>query len=110
MDRADPALLARIVGALQDGRVDGWADVHQLRAWQAGDRTFVDFHMVVPETWTVLQLHEATERCRALLRASLGDATEVTIHFDPDTRGDDPSPWDVAGATRIRTAPASGRS
>ena len=106
MDRADPALLARIVGALQRGRREGWNDVHELRAWQAGDRAFIDFHLVVPESWTVGQLHEAINACRAILRAELGESAEVNIHFDPDlpehSDGRVTGPWTVEDATRIR--------
>ncbi len=84
MDRSNPDLLARIVEALQAGRRPGWIDLHNLRAWQAGDRTFVDFHLVVPEVWTVGRLHDENDRCRDLLRMALGPATEAIIHFDPD--------------------------
>lgn len=58
--------------------------------------------MVVPESWTVIQLHETTEACRGLLWAAPGEATDVTIHFDPDSDGSEGSAWDVGGATRIR--------
>jgi cation diffusion facilitator family transporter len=108
MDRADPAALGRIVAALQEGRRPGWIDLHQLRQWTAGDRTFVDFHLVVPEPWTVGQLHDAHDACRDLLRAALGPATEVIIHFDPDQpdRSWDAAerPWTVPGAVRIPAA------
>jgi cation diffusion facilitator family transporter len=106
MDRADPALLDRIVSALQAARRPGWIDLHHLRAWQAGDRTFVDFHLVVPETWTVGQVHEANDRCLAALRAALGGTAELIVHFDPDPTprppGFDPrQPWSVESAVRI---------
>jgi cation diffusion facilitator family transporter len=105
MDRSDPALLGKIVEALQASRQPGWIDVHHLRAWQAGDRTFVDFHLVVPEDWTVGQLHEANDRCLDILRRTLGEATEMNIHFDPDlpeVRGFDARrPWAVTSAVRI---------
>jgi cation diffusion facilitator family transporter len=102
MDRADPAVLEKIVGALQQGRRPGWIDLHQLRSWQAGDRTYVDFHLVVPEDWSVVQLHETNDQCRDLLRASLGMPTDVIIHFDPDmSRFDGRTPWTVAHAVRV---------
>ncbi len=103
MDRADDRLLSRIVAALQEGRRPGWLDVHHLRAWQAGDRTYVDFHLVVPPDWTVVRLHEAHDQARDLLRAALGPTTESIIHFDPDRPelGHRPGePWTPESAVR----------
>lgn len=105
MGRADPELLTRIVTALEEARRPGWIDLHHLRAWQAGDRRFVDFHLVVPRTWTVVHLHEANDLCLEALRRALGEPTEIIIHFDPDRpelRDDLPGPpWTVATAVRI---------
>jgi cation diffusion facilitator family transporter len=103
MDRSDPELLESIVRTLHDGREEGWVDVHQLRAWRSGDRCFVDFHLVVPEDWNARRLHDTNDRCKELLQATLGDATELIIHFDPDQPGTfDPSvAWTVASATRV---------
>jgi cation diffusion facilitator family transporter len=105
MGRADPEMLARVVEILQAARQPGWIDLHQLRAWQAGTDTFVDFHLVVPEDWTVAQLHDAHVRCLDALRTSLGEATEMIIHFDPathDRANDGESPaWTVGSAVHI---------
>ena len=106
MDRADPELLAQIVAALQAAREPGWIDIHQLRAWRAGDRVFVDFHLVVPPAWTVEQLHEANERILNALRSALGTSTEIYIHFDPDRPGQAAdtrltSAWTTPDAVRI---------
>ena len=105
MDRADPELLEKIVNALQNGRMEGWMDVHQLRAWKAGDRTFVDFHLAVPPDWTVLRLHEAHDHARAILRETLGESTETIIHFDPHSPSAypdvDAQPWSLQRAVRI---------
>jgi cation diffusion facilitator family transporter len=108
MDRADRALLDRIVQALRDVRRPDWIDVHHLRAWQSGDRTFVDFHLVVPRDWTVVQIHVASDLCLARLKEVLGESTEMLIHFDPDQpelRGFGPMPaWNVSSAVRIPAA------
>ena len=102
MDRADPLLLKQIVDALQEGRAEGWLDVHQLRAWRAGDRTFVDFHLVVPRDWSVVHLHESNEQVRRVLRATLGQATEVIIHFDPaEPIISENGPFTLADAVRV---------
>jgi cation diffusion facilitator family transporter len=105
MDRADPEMLSRVVEALQAGRQPGWDDLHQLRAWQAGDRTFLDFHLVVPDHWTVGQVHDAHVRCREILRRTLGAPTEVIIHFDPEPpvepSKESSGPWTLASAIRV---------
>ncbi len=102
MDRADPALLGRVVGAIQAAREPGWIDLHQLRAWQAGDRVFVDFHLAVPSDWTVAQVHDTNDRLHDLLRDLLGEETELIVHFDPDRPDFDAArPWTVETATRI---------
>ena len=103
MDRSDRALLTTIVEALQAGRESGWIDVHQLRAWRAGDRCFVDFHLVVPDDWNVGKIHDMNHRCRDLLRNVLGDSTELIIHFDPDHPGhfNPDATWTTETATRV---------
>jgi cation diffusion facilitator family transporter len=107
MGRADPELLEEIVRALEMARRPGWIDIHELRAWRAGDRVFVEFHLVVPPGWTVEQAHAANDRCLQSLRSTLGEGTQMIIHFDPDRRikkGDDTrdcSPWSISSAVRV---------
>jgi cation diffusion facilitator family transporter len=103
MDRADAALLARIVEALQAGRRPGWLDLHNLRAWQSGDRIFVDCHLVVPPDWTAARLHDALDQVEALLDAMHAGPVETIVHFDPAgprLSYDAEAPWTVATATR----------
>ncbi len=103
MDRADSTLLTQMVEALQHGRQPGWLDLHNLRAWQSGDRTFVDFHLVVPRDWTVDQLHDAHIAARELIRTVTPGLVESVIHFDPDRpeRPTNPkAPWTLPSAMR----------
>lgn len=110
MDRADGKLLGQVVEALQAGRQPGWLDLHDLRAWTSGDRTFVDFHLVVPRDWTVEQLHDAHVAARELIRKVTHGPVESIIHFDPD-RPDRPSrpnqEWTLATATGVTPAETS---
>ena len=102
MDRADPDLLARIVEALRTCRDPGWLDLHQLRAWQSGDRVHVDFHLVVPASWTVEQVHDSHDAARDLLQAALGPRTETIIHFDPSRPGGlETESWTLDSAVRV---------
>ncbi len=101
MGRSDPDLLAKIVDALQSGRRPGWLDIHELRAWQSGDQTFIDFHLVVPIEWTVEKLHDTNHEAEEVLCAALGSA-EVIIHYDPEREGlATPVAWTVGSATRL---------
>jgi divalent metal cation (Fe/Co/Zn/Cd) transporter len=55
---------------------------HALRTRQAGARKFVDFHLLVPGTWSVQEAHDFTERIEAAIREALPGA-EVTVHIEP---------------------------
>ena len=101
MDRSDPNLLKKIVDAIELARKPGWLDIHELRAWQAGDRTFIDFHLVVPVEWTVEKLHDTNHEAEDILCSVLGSA-QVIIHYDPASSGlATPEPWTVSLATRL---------
>jgi len=57
-------------------------DFHALRTRQAGRRTFVTLHVLVPGHWTVRQGHEWAERIEADIRTALSHA-HVTTHIEP---------------------------
>lgn len=55
---------------------------HALRTRQAGTRKFVDFHLLVPGSWTVKEAHDFTELVEAAVKQALPGA-EVTVHIEP---------------------------
>jgi cation diffusion facilitator family transporter len=55
---------------------------HALRTRQAGARKFVDFHLLVPGTWTVEEAHTLGERIEQAVGTALPGA-EVTVHIEP---------------------------
>ncbi len=55
---------------------------HALRTRQAGARKFVDFHLLVPGSWSVQEAHDLSEQVEAAVRAALPGA-EVTVHIEP---------------------------
>jgi cation diffusion facilitator family transporter len=58
-------------------------ETHDLRTRHVGRITFIEFHLVVPGSMTVVQSHEICDR----LETALGKAIEgavVTIHVEPD--------------------------
>ena len=50
---------------------------------QAGRRSFIEFHLVVPAAMTVADAHEICDRIEAALREAVGEAV-ITIHVEPE--------------------------
>jgi len=57
-------------------------EFHALRTRQAGARTFITLHVLVPGAWTVQQGHDWSERIEADLRRAL-PGVHVTTHLEP---------------------------
>lgn len=82
LDEADPQLLSKVVIAINEIRDPDWQDIHNLRLRRSGDLAFVEFHMVVPEHWTIGQGHDASERLETHILKALGMKGSVMIHLD----------------------------
>jgi cation diffusion facilitator family transporter len=76
-----PAKLEQIQALLAGYRRQG-LDFHALRTRQAGSRTFITLHVLVPGGWTVQQGHDWAERIEADIRLAL-PRTHVTTHLEP---------------------------
>jgi len=83
LDEEDPALLGRLVDALQPHLGEGVIRVHHLRAIRAGRVHHVDAHLVVPEFWSVERSHEVAEDLAERVMKELGAEGEMTLHTDP---------------------------
>ena len=82
MDASLPsAQLKRIESILNSYRQQG-LEFHALRTRQAGSRTFITLHVLVPGTWTVQQGHAWSEQIEADLRTAL-PGVHVTTHLEP---------------------------
>jgi cation diffusion facilitator family transporter len=57
-------------------------DFHALRTRQAGSRTFVTLHVLVPGHWSVQQGHDWTERIEVDIHNALPYA-HITTHLEP---------------------------
>ena len=92
MDQALPAAdLQKIEEALAPYRRQG-VDFHALRTRQAGRRSFVTLHVLVPGDWTVRRAHELADRVEHDIHAALPEAT-VSTHVEP--AGDEASLRDI---------------
>ncbi len=77
----DPEQQALIELVLDGYRRQGLA-FHALRTRQAGARSFVTLHVLVPGEWSVQHGHDWLERIEADIRAALPQ-THVTTHLEP---------------------------
>ena len=72
---------ARIESVLDRYRAQG-VDFHALRTRQAGARSFVTFHLLVPGAWSVQRAHDLSEQVEAEVRQAVAQA-HVTTHIEP---------------------------
>lgn len=82
MDVALPAEQHAAVVAVLDGYRQSGIDYHALRSRQAGARSFITVHVLVPGAWTVQRGHDLLERIEADIRAALPHASVFT-HLEP---------------------------
>ena len=80
---------------------------HAIRTRQAGRRSFVSMHVLVPGRWTVQRGHELLESVEAAVRVGLPHSTVFT-HLEPvedsasfDDTTLDRAPWDDAAPPAV---------
>ena len=56
---------------------------HKLRTRHSGEHHFVEMHIVVPHSWTVVQAHDLADRIEKRVESDLAPCI-CTIHVDPD--------------------------
>ncbi len=83
MDEALPEAEQDRLRAILAPRMGAALQVHQLLTRRAGNRTFVQFHLVVPGAMSVHDAHEICEGLESALAAELGDA-HISIHLEPE--------------------------
>jgi cation diffusion facilitator family transporter len=82
LDRALPPDQLRTLDAvLARHRAQG-VDFHAVRTRQAGARSFVTLHVLVPAEWTVAQGHDQAHQVEEEIRAALPGSTVLT-HVEP---------------------------
>ena len=81
MMEADPAMLQKLSDLLVSIKKEYWIDLHELRYWKSGDRTFIDFHLILPYYFTIEQSHKEEKRIDEELEKEFTDS-QIKIHFD----------------------------
>ena len=81
MLETNPEILKLISNILIAMKRDYWIDLHELRYWQSGDRTFMDFHLILPYYFTIQQSHKEEKRIDDELEKEYPNS-QIKIHFD----------------------------
>jgi divalent metal cation (Fe/Co/Zn/Cd) transporter len=83
MNELDPGTLQRIEAALQGHGESGAINIHHLRAWNAGSEVNVDFHVIVPNYWSIAEGHDLGSRLAKRIKDVFQGKCEVIVHLDP---------------------------
>lgn len=79
---ASDEVLARIRATIAENS-DGALEAHDLRTRYAGQRTFIEFHLIVSGDMAVAEAHDICDRIEAALKREI-EGSFVTIHVEPD--------------------------
>ena len=78
---ASDEVLERIRATIAD-HSDGALEAHDLRTRYAGQRTFIEFHLIVSGKMPVAEAHEICDRIESALKREIAGSF-VTIHVEP---------------------------
>jgi len=81
MLETNPKILKRISDLLISMKKEYWIDIHELRYWQSGDRTYIDFHLLLPYYFTIEQSHTEEKYIDLELEKEFPNS-QIKIHFD----------------------------
>lgn len=82
MDEAPGANVVHRIEALVAEHASGALQVHDVRTRRAGQRTFLQFHLVVPGEMPVCDAHEICDRIEAGIGGAMPQVV-TTIHVEP---------------------------
>ena len=83
MDSSDPDLLDEISALLNVHRNSYWIDIHQLRAWRSGNHIHMDFHLVLPRNFSLIETHREIKAIEGIMANQFDGRASVLVHPDP---------------------------
>ena len=84
LDTALPSEEVAVIEGILQTHADQFLNAHRLRTRRAGNRRYVDLHLVVPDAMTVEEAHRLCDAIEADIRKALPN-TDVTIHVEPES-------------------------
>ncbi|MFN2144975.1 MAG: cation diffusion facilitator family transporter [Anaerolineales bacterium] len=106
MDTALPAEEQDLIQDVLAQHCQEGIEYHAFRSRQAGNRSFVSFHVLVPGDWTVQHGHNLLERIETELRQAVPNISVFT-HLESL---DDPASWEDTSLDRPKAESAEGPS
>ena len=86
LDTEDPAMVQRLVEAINRVRPKDIVAIHELRTLRSGRYIHVDIHMVIPEFYGIGQGHELADQFGKAVLAEAALEGELHTHVDPCLR------------------------
>lgn len=83
MDQAASPDIEKRIRAVIAANGDGALQAHDIRTRQAGRALFIEFHLVVPGSMTVVDAHDICDRLETAIEEHI-EGSEVVIHVEPD--------------------------
>jgi cation diffusion facilitator family transporter len=83
MDSSDPNILDEISALLNAHRKKYWIDIHQLRAWSSGNHVHMDFHLVLPRDFSLIETHNEIKEIERIMTNQFDGRASVLVHTDP---------------------------
>lgn len=83
LDRAPPPDIVARIHDLVGTHAVGAIEAHDMRVRQAGNSSFLEFHLVVPGRMSVADAHDICDRIEAVLKQEMPGVV-ITIHVEPD--------------------------
>jgi len=86
MDELDPALSARILERLDHGLRDRLiCGYHKLRCRQLDDEIWIDVHLLLDGTLSMIEAHDRATRLETAVNALFpGEVVHITTHLEPE--------------------------
>lgn len=82
LNKIQSIIAAEATGAIQ---------AHDIKTRQAGNMTFIDFHLVVPGHISVSTAHDICDRIEDALENEI-QPVDISIHVEPDEKAEDDAP------------------
>lgn len=81
MNEVDSTTMNIITEKIISVKKPEWIDIHELRFWKSANHIFIDFHLILPFYFTIVEAHKSDEFIVAEMQKIL-PGSQVKIHLD----------------------------